>query len=153
MPFLIECRAKNRGTQAINRNKEIGLRVKHLREKRRISQAALGEAIGVSYQQVQKYENGTTPLTVKRLEEIARVLRFDLSDFLSRSPAEKVGEKAEDYEYLKVLKGFPGVLSEDEARLLKTFRSLVNERLKKMILSQTKTIATLTREHIKKKRA
>lgn len=128
---------------AINRNREIGLRIKSLREKRRISQAVLGEAIGVSYQQVQKYENGATPLTIERLEQIAAALGIDPADILSKKPSEKVDEKIEGYGYVK---GLPASFSKDEMRLLKIFRSVASERLKKTILSQVKSIASVEKE-------
>lgn len=119
------------------------MRIKSLREKRRISQAVLGEAIGVSYQQVQKYENGATPLTIERLEQIAAALGIDPADILSKKPSEKVGEKIEGYGYVK---GLPASFSQDEMRLLKVFRSVASERLKKTILSQVKSIASVEKE-------
>lgn len=126
------------GGDAINRNKEIGLRIKLLREKRRISQATLGEDIGVSYQQVQKYENGATPLTIERVEQIATGLEIDPADLLSKAPVEKVSEKIEGY-----LKELPGALSHDEIKFLKVFWSIASERLKKSVLSQIKGIAMI----------
>ena len=39
-----------------------------------ISQTVLGEAIGVSFQQVQKYENGTNRIGASRLLHIAHIL-------------------------------------------------------------------------------
>lgn len=135
------------GVRAINRNREIGLRIKLFREKRRISQATLGEAIGVSYQQVQKYENGITPLTIERLEEIAAVLGIDPADILSKKHIEKISEKIESY-----LKELPGGLSQDEIKFLKVFRSIASERLKKSVLSQVKGIAMIEKG-LRKKRA
>jgi transcriptional regulator with XRE-family HTH domain len=40
----------------ISKNKEIGRRIKAIREDMEISQTRLGNLIGVSYQQIQKYE-------------------------------------------------------------------------------------------------
>ena len=136
--------------KAINRNKEIGLRVKLLREKRHLSQEALGEAIDVSYQQIQKYENGTTPLTVERLEQIATALDADIIDFIARSAVEKIVKDGEEYKTSKALR-FPNVLSEDERKLIKIFRRLANEKLKKVALTQVKTIAIIKKELTGKK--
>jgi transcriptional regulator with XRE-family HTH domain len=129
-------------------HREIGLRIKSFRERRRISQAALGEAIGVSYQQVQKYESGVTPLTIERLEQIATALKFDPADLLSKTPVEKVSERMEGY-----LKGLPGGLSQDEVKLLKLFRSISSEGLKKSVFSQVKGIATVEKELKRKGRS
>ena len=43
----------------IKSGKAIGLRIKHRRKELGISQEKLAEALNVSYQQVQRYENGT----------------------------------------------------------------------------------------------
>lgn len=145
----LKCKSKIKGLKAINRNREIGLQIKSFREKRHLSQAALGEAIGVSYQQVQKYESGITPVTVERLEQIAKILGIQPTDILSESA--EVREEMEDYRYLKTR--FPGILSQDEAKLLKLFRSVVNERLKRGILSQVKTVVAVEKELKRKGRS
>ncbi len=53
---------------------EIGLRLRQVRESRDISQRVLAERLGITHQQVQKYEDGKNRLTVSRLDEICRVL-------------------------------------------------------------------------------
>lgn len=53
----------------------IGGRIRELRVEAGISQGALAAAIGVTFQQVQKYENGTNRIAVSRLLMIARALR------------------------------------------------------------------------------
>lgn len=49
-----------------------------------ISQEAMAHKLGVSFQQVQKYENGTNRITIGRLVNIAQVLGFgtDVTVFL-----------------------------------------------------------------------
>jgi transcriptional regulator with XRE-family HTH domain len=46
-----------------------------------ISQADLGNALGVTFQQVQKYEKGTNRIGVGRLQQIADTLRVPISFF------------------------------------------------------------------------
>ena len=48
-------------------DKAIGLRLKTFRMQRRLSQTALGDKLGVTFQQVQKYENGTNRLSSAKL--------------------------------------------------------------------------------------
>lgn len=57
----------------------VGARLHQARLLRRLSQAALGDAIGVSFQQIQKYERGTNRLSASAL--------FRLSVFLQRPVA------------------------------------------------------------------
>ena len=59
----------------------VGARVRMLRERRKMSQTALGEAIGVSFQQVQKYERGANRISASALYQIAKALGVAPSDF------------------------------------------------------------------------
>jgi transcriptional regulator with XRE-family HTH domain len=52
----------------------LGARIRHLRRLRRLSQGELGELIGVTYQQVQKYERGQNRLPARLLPQLARIL-------------------------------------------------------------------------------
>ncbi|WP_336800509.1 helix-turn-helix domain-containing protein [Kaistia sp. MMO-174] len=55
---------------------EIGARVRTLRMAAGLSQERLGEEIGVTFQQVQKYEKGTNRIGGSRLMQISRALRI-----------------------------------------------------------------------------
>src|SRR4051812_18022545 len=61
--------------------KQGGGRHAAFREARGISQGALGEAIGVTFQQVQKYEKGMNRASAGRLQQIAGILGVALSSF------------------------------------------------------------------------
>jgi transcriptional regulator with XRE-family HTH domain len=62
----------------------VGKRVRALRKERRLSQGALGERIGVTFQQVQKYEKGTNRVSASTLYDIARALQVPYEDLLPR---------------------------------------------------------------------
>jgi transcriptional regulator with XRE-family HTH domain len=68
----------------------IGTRVKAARLRVGISQQQLGEKLGVSFQQVQKYEKGANRISVSRLPQIADALGVSISEFYSDL---KVGKK------------------------------------------------------------
>jgi transcriptional regulator with XRE-family HTH domain len=70
----------------------IGARVRLLREKRKMSQTALGDRIGVSFQQVQKYERGTNRISASALFQIARALEVLPADFFEGIQDEEKGE-------------------------------------------------------------
>ncbi len=59
----------------------VGARVRVLRESRRMSQTALGGAVGVSFQQIQKYERGVNRIAASTLFQIAMVLGVSPCDF------------------------------------------------------------------------
>jgi transcriptional regulator with XRE-family HTH domain len=60
-------------------DKRIGQRIRAARNSAGIPQTALAEALGVTFQQSQKYENGTNRVTVGRLQPLARVLGVPVS--------------------------------------------------------------------------
>jgi transcriptional regulator with XRE-family HTH domain len=53
----------------------IGRRIRAAREAAGIGQVALAEAIGVAFQQIQKYESGKNRVTAARLFEICQTLK------------------------------------------------------------------------------
>ncbi len=61
---------------------EVGERVRLLRKQRGISQSGLGEAIGVSFQQVQKYERGSNRISISMATRIAQCLETTVADLI-----------------------------------------------------------------------
>lgn len=64
-------------------DKAIGGRLKLYRQRANLSQTALGRHLGVSFQQVQKYENGTNRISAASLMKIARFLNISIGDLLA----------------------------------------------------------------------
>ena len=64
----------------------IGARMRERRLALNLSQAGLGEVLGVSFQQVQKYEGGKNRVSAARLFEICRILNLSLSSMFERNP-------------------------------------------------------------------
>ena len=59
----------------------VGRRIRDRRRALEISQERLAEGIGVTFQQVQKYEKGTNRVSASKLFQTAGVLRTDISHF------------------------------------------------------------------------
>jgi transcriptional regulator with XRE-family HTH domain len=57
-----------------------------------MSQEKLGEALGITFQQVQKYEKGTNRIGASRLHHIASVLGVDVEFFFQGVPTAQAGE-------------------------------------------------------------
>jgi transcriptional regulator with XRE-family HTH domain len=51
------------------------------------SQEKLGEAVSVTFQQIQKYEKGTNRISASRLQHIAKILGVPVSFFFDGAPA------------------------------------------------------------------
>ena len=60
-------------------DRHVGQRVRAYRLSRGMSQSALGEKIGVTFQQIQKYENGVNRIGSGRLQKIATILGVPIS--------------------------------------------------------------------------
>jgi transcriptional regulator with XRE-family HTH domain len=60
----------------------VGGRIRHLRRRLGVSQAELAEAVGLSYQQIQKYETGASRICVSTLILIARRLNAPVAALL-----------------------------------------------------------------------
>jgi transcriptional regulator with XRE-family HTH domain len=59
----------------------IGRRIRARRRQLGLSQQALGHSLGLSYQQVQKYEGGVSPIGAGRLQQLAEILNVPVSVF------------------------------------------------------------------------
>jgi transcriptional regulator with XRE-family HTH domain len=62
---------------------EVGQRVRTFRLQKGLSQQKLGAQLGLTFQQVQKYEKGTNRIGAGRLQRIANVLGVPVADFFS----------------------------------------------------------------------
>ncbi|MGO4705406.1 helix-turn-helix domain-containing protein [Microvirga sp. 2MCAF38] len=62
-------------------DRRIGQRVRLRRTAMGLSQEKLAQALGITFQQVQKYERGTNRIGASRLQEIARVLSVPVASF------------------------------------------------------------------------
>ena len=112
---------------------DIGSLIREMRKAAGMSQMRLADKIGVSYQQVQKYEKGASKLSVPRLMQIADVFGVPVTAFLNDSRLGKVAESQAAYSNL----------TEDEAQLLMFFRRLKRKRLKESFLDMLKDIVKL----------
>ena len=77
--------SNNRPKRSTTFDQQIGLRIRQVRKKQRISQEELGKKIGVSFQQVQKYENGHNRISASRLVQVANVLAVSVNFFLDQA--------------------------------------------------------------------
>lgn len=106
---------------------QVGERLRALRRAARLSQTALGNLIGVTFQQVQKYENGSNRISASRLWLVARCLGVPVSALFS------------DFDHTDA----EGPAS-DASRLLEAWRTLDPEH-QKPILALIETLATGSR--------
>lgn len=95
---------------------EIGRLIRAYRQDAGLSQEKLAEMVGVSFQQIQKYENGRTTLSITKLQQIAKALKLTVADFFDEGPKGRI------------------TLSVAEEQLLVSFRKVKNAELRGCIL-------------------
>lgn len=67
-------------------DRHVGSRVRMQRVLMKMSQEKLGEALGLTFQQVQKYEKGTNRIGASRLQQISKTLNVPPSFFFEGAP-------------------------------------------------------------------
>jgi transcriptional regulator with XRE-family HTH domain len=67
-------------------DKHVGSRVRMRRMMLSMSQEKLGDALGLTFQQVQKYEKGTNRIGASRLQQISGILSVPVSFFFEGAP-------------------------------------------------------------------
>lgn len=68
-------------------DRHVGSRVRMQRVLMKMSQEKLGEALGLTFQQVQKYEKGTNRIGASRLQQISKTLNVPPSFFFEGAPS------------------------------------------------------------------
>jgi transcriptional regulator with XRE-family HTH domain len=67
-------------------DKHVGSRVRMRRMMLEMSQTTLGNALGITFQQVQKYEKGTNRISASRLQQVCHTLQVPVSFFFEDAP-------------------------------------------------------------------
>ena len=136
---------------------EVGRRVRVERIARGLSQTELADKIGVTFQQVQKYESGVNRISMGRLTRIARLFGVDVTDLLGagrrRTPVAAIdpSERAKSSETMRML-GRIGAM-----RLLRAFVAipakppLLRESIVQMVEGIASVAASETRKRTKRK--
>jgi transcriptional regulator with XRE-family HTH domain len=121
-------------------DKHVGARVRARRLTLGMSQTKLADAIGLTFQQVQKYEKGTNRMGASRLTQIAHVLQVPVSYFFEGGPRVSLPPKgkttAPPTAYVSEF-----VSSSDGLVLIKTFMQIKDAKLRRRIVNLVERIA------------
>ncbi|MEE2690128.1 MAG: helix-turn-helix transcriptional regulator [Pseudomonadota bacterium] len=118
----------------------VGGRVRLRRMLIGMSQDKLGDALGLTFQQIQKYEKGVNRIGASRIFEISRVLdvpiQFLFDDFDGTSPSYGLAESApEDDSFMQLLHSPEGV------QLCRHFADIKDPKVRRRVLDLVKTLA------------
>jgi transcriptional regulator with XRE-family HTH domain len=122
-------------------DKHVGGRVRMRRIMLGMSQVQLGEALGLTFQQVQKYESGTNRVGASRIQQIAQILQVPISFLFEGSPtavpqAEGVSE-APSLDYISDFVATSQVLA-----LIRAFTRITDAKVRRSIVDLVKHIAS-----------
>jgi len=121
-----------RAANAIDR--KVGQRVRTRRLEIGMSQEKLAELLGVTFQQVQKYEKGVNRIAVSRLWDISVALEMPVSRFfetvsVGRGVAEGRQEYVDD-----------ALATPEGAQLMAMFASIKSQKLRRKVLELVRTL-------------
>ncbi|HZZ68717.1 MAG TPA: helix-turn-helix domain-containing protein [Phenylobacterium sp.] len=111
----------------------IGQRIRQRRRALGLPQTALAETVGVTFQQIQKYERGANRISFSRLVEIAAALKCQLTDLTEGLDA---ATPPSDLAYLNELLAHPGALD-----MLEAYVALTDPGLRRAVLQHARTLA------------
>jgi len=120
----------------------VGSRVRLRRMLLGMSQEELGSQLGLTFQQVQKYERGANRIGASRLYKISRILEVPVSFFFDDMPAggDAIGMGEPGVEETAV-NGMVGQFTGEAVELIRSYYRLDNLHLRKQVFELVKAVA------------
>jgi transcriptional regulator with XRE-family HTH domain len=120
----------------------VGSRVRLRRTLLGMSQEKLGDAIGLTFQQVQKYERGANRVGASRLYDLARVLDVSVSYFFDELGGEQPagnsgGETTEPFQANPIMK-------RETLELVRAYLRISDPQIKRRLFELAKALATVS---------
>jgi transcriptional regulator with XRE-family HTH domain len=123
-------------------DKHVGSRVRMRRMMLGMSQEKLGDALGLTFQQVQKYEKGTNRIGASRLQQISHILQVPVAFFFEGAPSMPASARTEGLAEAPS----PAYVSDflatsDGLALTKAFMRIDDSKLRRRIVDLVEQIA------------
>jgi transcriptional regulator with XRE-family HTH domain len=109
-------------------DKHVGSRLRMRRVMLGMSQEALGGALDLTFQQVQKYEKGTNRISASRLQHLSQILQVPVPFFFEGAPGGSDGT-AESPTYVSAF-----LATSDGLALAKAFMRIEDAKLRRLIV-------------------
>ena len=121
-------------------DKHVGSRVRMRRMMLGMSQEKLGDALGLTFQQVQKYEKGSNRIGASRLQQISLILQVPVSFFFEGAPPPPGKEAGfQDAPSPAYVTDF--LATSDGLTLVKAFMRIPNSKLRRRIVELVEEMA------------
>ena len=124
------------GKRANNIDVAVGHRIRLFRLNAGLSQTELADQIGVTFQQVQKYEKGANRIGASRLQQISHILQVPVAFFFEGAPNASAPRGA-----LSIAQIDDFVSDSNGLRLIGAFRRIENAHLRRKIVMLLQEIA------------
>ena len=119
-------------------DRHVGSRVRMRRTLIGMSQEKLGEALGLTFQQVQKYEKGTNRISASRLQQIASALGVTIDYLYSGSE----GSEIRGGGFTEAPVPYEGeLLTSDALKLLRAFHRIADSRMRRKVIEIASVLA------------
>lgn len=130
----ISAAAKRSRTQAKTLDAHVGQRIRDKRNERGMSQTEVANALGVTFQQVLKYERGTNRVGASRLYDLSRILNVPVQIFFEglENQADTLRGDAENVVHL---------IKPDTIELVEAYYKVDNPHVRRQILSTIRSIS------------
>lgn len=116
-------------------DKHVGVRLRRQRHARGLSQQELAHLVGISFQQIQKYESGTNRVSASRLQQFADALKVTPVFFFDEAPAEVI----KDSKRISIIEQF--VSTREGATLSRAFMKIADKSIRRGIVRLVERIA------------
>ena len=121
-------------------DKHVGSRVRMRRLMLNMSQTKLADALGITFQQVQKYEKGTNRISASRLQHISTVLQVPVPFFFEGLPRHSgASERTTDAPLKSYVSDF--LATSDGLSLTKAFTRIKDSELRRRIVRLVEEVA------------
>ena len=126
--------AKQSRAQANAVDTHVGQRIRDKRNERGMSQTEVANALGVTFQQVQKYERGTNRVGASRLFDLSRILSVPVQYFFEGLKNQLTPMEEEDDNVIHLMKP-------DTVELVEAYYKVENPQVRRQILSTIRSIS------------
>jgi transcriptional regulator with XRE-family HTH domain len=117
-------------------DKHVGSRLRMRRLMLGMSQTVIADALGVTFQQVQKYEKGTNRVSASRLQHLSQILQVPVPFFFEGAPAPsgipQAAKRTTDAPSPSYVNDF--LATSDGLSLVKAFMSIEDAKLRRAIV-------------------
>ncbi len=119
----------------------VGIRVRQRRVLLGMTQTDLADTMGLTFQQVQKYERGTNRISASRLYGLSKVFDVTVDYFFEDMPPEVAGTSpAKGRGKAKTLPSYEPMTTQETMKLVRSYYSIDDANVRKQVYEMTKAL-------------